>query len=209
MCGTRPSEGLKTWLTALAIVVVAFATTHAEDPNARPSPKEPTTAPAEKPPSSEPTPPVKRTPASFTRQMPFSEAIDILRNCSTPPLNIIVLWRQLDQNAGITPETPIGIDGVPGLRVRQYLDLLMLSLSAGASAELSYIVDGGAVTIGTANALRTPKKARRVTRVYDISDLVSEPARYSLPPVVFGVILYGGLYPGPTQGFAVAYPRAR
>jgi hypothetical protein len=182
---TRWSQGLKSFLVVLGVTVAACATAHAGDSNTPPPGNEPAAAPAQKPSSDKPTPPVKRTPASFTRQMPFGEATDILRNCTTPPLNIVVLWRQLEENAGITKDTAIGIDGVPGLRVGQCLDLLMLSLSAGASAKLGYVVNGGVITIGTVGALPAPKM---VTRVYDISDLVSEPARYFLTPIGFGMM---------------------
>jgi len=131
--------------------------------------------------------------------MPFSEAIDILRNATRPPLNIVVLWRDLADGAGIYRDTPIGIDGVSGLRIRQYLDLLVLSLSAGASAKLDWIVHGGVVTIGTVDALPKPKN---VTRVYDISDLVAPPAQYSLPMMGFGGMggYGGGMYGGQTMG---------
>jgi hypothetical protein len=65
----------------------------------------------------------------------------------------------------------------------------MTSLSAGASARLGYVVDKGVITISTTDALPTPKP---VTRVYDISDLVAPPARYSLSSMGFSMG-YGGL----------------
>lgn len=141
--------------------------------------------------------PVHRTPAAFTPQMPLSEAIDILRNCTTPPLNIVVLWRSLD-GAGVYRDTPIGIDGLPGLRVRQYLDMLVLSLSAGASDRIAYVVQGGVITIGTTTALPAP---RFETRVYDIRDLTAPPANYSLPSMGFGGLGSGGMM-GPAGNYA-------
>ncbi len=138
---------------------------------------------------SQPKPAAVCSPVTFTPQTPFGEAIDILRNSTTPPLPIIVLWRQLADGAGVYRETPIGIDGVAGLRAGQYLDLLMVSLSAGASAKLGYVVDKGVITISTTDTLPA---AKPVTRVYDISDLVAPPARYSLQSMGFGMG-YGGL----------------
>lgn len=178
--------------TPLALVIIAslVAAAYAADPNAPPDPnassgaKQPVVKVLVTPPVTKPAPPAKRTPASFTRDMSFGEAIDILRNCTTPPLNIVVLWKEVGENAGIYKDTPIGIDGVPGLRVRQYIELLVLSLSGGASAKLGYAVNSGVVTIATTDALPAPK---RVTRIYDISDLVSEPARYFFPPPGFGI----------------------
>ncbi len=125
--------------------------------------------------------------------MSFREAMDILKNSTAPPMNIVVLWKEIEENAGVYRETPIGIDGVPGLRVRQYLELLLVSLSSTASATLGYTVKDGVVTIGTTGSLRPSK---RVTRVYDVSDLVAEPARYFFLPMGFGGMGYNGLYSG-------------
>jgi hypothetical protein len=174
------------------------------EPNVAPSNKK---VVVQKPsvPSSLPVPPVLRTPASFTPQMTLGEAVDILRNCTTPPLNIVVLWRDLGDNAGIYRETPIGIDGIPGLRVGQYLDLLVLSLSASAPVKISYRIHGGAVVIGTTDGLPVPKM---VTRVYDVSDLVAEPAQYFFPPFLMGGMGFGGLMVGPLNGYGpgASYP---
>ena len=184
----------------LTLVIIAFPVTagHAADPNKPPDPnasatgkksvakalaRSSMTTPAPFAVNT-PAPPVKRTPASFTRDMSFSEAIDILRNCTTPPLNIVVLWKEIEENAGVYKDTAIGLDGIPGLRVRQYIEMLVLSLSGGASAKLGYVVNNGVVTIGTIDSLPVPK---RVTRVYDISDLVAEPANYFFPPMGFGM----------------------
>jgi hypothetical protein len=184
----------KTMLGMIALVSMAV---YGANPHP-PAEKERAKAPTASLPSSKPKPPAVRNAASFTLQTPFSEAIDILRNSTTPPLKIIVLWKPLGDSAGVYRDTPIGIDGVAGLRVGQVLDLLMLSLSAGASAKIGYIVDKGVITISTTNALPTPKP---VARVYDISDLVAPPARYSLQSMGFGMGYGGpmtpfGNYPG-------------
>jgi len=135
--------------------------------------------------------PALRSPSSFTPEMPLSEAIDILRNCTTPPLNIVVLWRSLD-SAGIHRDTPIGIDGLPGLRIRQYLDMLVNSLSAGGVDKIGYTVHGGVVIVGTMATLPSP---RFETRVYDIRDLIAPPANYGFQPMG-----YGGLYGNQAMG---------
>jgi hypothetical protein len=177
-------------LAALGLIALLSVMAHGQPPKA-PTAKAQVTA---GPPLNRPAPAARRTPASFTPQMSFGEAIDILRNSTTPPLNLVVLWRQIGENAGVYRDTPIGIDGIPGLRVRQYLDMLVASLSAGAPVKLGYAVRDGVVTVGTTDALPLPK---RVTRVYDVSDLVAEPARYFFPPIGFGGIGYGG---GPMMG---------
>jgi hypothetical protein len=131
----------------------------------------------------------------------LGEAIDMLRHATTPPLNIVVLWKHLGDSAGIYRDTPIGVDGFPGLRVGQALDMLVLSLSAGASARIGYAVSGGVVTISTVDTL-PPRKP--VARVYDISDLVAPPARYFPMMLGFGMALPIG-YGGPAV-FAFNFP---
>jgi hypothetical protein len=188
-------------LSALAVITFLSVTTYAADPNA-PQSKKAKPPTVMKLPSSKPVSPANRTPSRLTREMSFGQAMDILRNSTSPPLNIVVLWRQIGENAGVYRETPIGIDGVPGLRVGQCLELILLSLSAGASANLGYVVNNGVITVGTTDALPAPRK---VTRVYDISDLTAEPARYFFPPMGFGGVGYGG---GPMMGPAGYAPGA-
>ncbi|MBM4024492.1 MAG: hypothetical protein FJ280_03690 [Planctomycetes bacterium] len=176
------------WNAALALGLTALLAVvgRAADPNlpAKPAEVEAPVAPARPDP---PKPPAPRPPASLTRQTPLSEAIDILQNATTPPLRIVVLWKPLGE-AGIYRDTPIGLDGVAGLRAGQFLDVLMLSLSAGASARLGYAARDGVITISTVDTLPV---SRPVARIYDISDLVAAPARYSLPSLGFATG-YGG-----------------
>ncbi len=186
---------------ALVVVAVASTASYGANPNGSPDPhrsivKEPTalSAPA-RPRESPPARSAVRTPASFTPQMPLSEAITILRNCTTPPLNLVVLWRDLD-NAGIYRDTPIGIDGLPGLRIRQYLDLLVLSLSAGAADQIGYTVHHSVITIATTSSLPAP---RHVARVYDVSDLVAPPS------TGLGGLGFGGMYGNQMMGLPGGY----
>lgn len=175
-------QAIRSLLGLLVLAILLAATTRARDLD---PPREPDTVTTQPPARS-----AIRSPASFTREMPLSEAIDTLRNATSPPLNLVVLWRDLAENAGVYRDTPIGIDGVPGLRIGQYLDLLVLSLSAGAAAKVDWIVNGGVVTVGTVDALPKPKS---VTRVYDISDLVAPPAQYFIPLIGLGGMGgYGG-----------------
>jgi hypothetical protein len=200
--GRRSCQATETAVAALAAIILLSATAAATDPN-KPSSKEAKLQVAAKPAVSKAATPPKPTGASFTREMPFGEAIDILKKSTTPPLNIVVLWKEVGENAGVYRETPIGIDGVPGLRAGQYLELLLLSLSGSASARLGYTVKDGVITVGTTGSLRAPK---RVTRVYDISDLVAEPARYSLPWMGLGGMGYGGMGYGGMYGGSMVGP---
>jgi len=123
-------------------------------------------------------PPVIRRPANlmdpstFTPQMPLSEAIEILRNSTFPSLNISVLWKDLEENADIYPDTPIGVDGVSGVPLRRHLKSLLAGVSGGAPEELGYVVDDGVIIVATLDSL----PQRMVTRVYDVTDLVGQPS---------------------------------
>lgn len=113
-------------------------------------------------------------PSAFKPDMPFREAVDILRNSTFPKLNIIVLWKDLEENADIYPDTPIGIDGVTGVSISRHLKSLLDGVSGGAQEKLGYVVDEGVVVVSTLGSL--PKKM--VTHIYDITDLVGQPAQY-------------------------------
>jgi len=133
---------------------------------------------------------ITASPSMFSQNMPFGEAIDILRYATDPPLNIVVLWRDLAEKADIDKTTPIGMDGVSGIPLRKHLELLLMSVSAGSAAKLGYAVEKGVIIIATTESL--PKRAK--TRVYDITDLVSEPANYSLRGMMGPMGSYGGPY---------------
>ena len=128
------------------------------------------------------------SPSNFTPDMSFNDAINILRNTTIPPLNIIVLWRNLEA-VGIYRDTPIGIDGASGVPLRTHLKLLLMSLSAGSEEKLGYVVDGGAIIISTESTL--PQKMK--TRIYDITDLVGTPAGAGFMPPMGMPFGFGGM----------------
>jgi hypothetical protein len=134
------------------------------------------------------------SPSNFNPDMPFIDAINILRNTTIPPMNIIVLWRNLEA-ADVYRDTPIGIDGASGVPLRTHLKLLLMSLSAGSAEKLGYVVDGGAIIISTESTL--PKKMK--TQIYDITDLVGTPAGSGFMPMGmpfgFGAMQLGTMLP--------------
>jgi hypothetical protein len=111
--------------------------------------------------------------SALTYHTTFREAIDILSNSAEPPLKIVVLWKDLSENAYVEPDTPIKIDGVSGIRLRTGLELVLMSVYSGF-AKLGYVVKGGVIIIATKESLPN----RMVTRVYDVSYLLSQPARF-------------------------------
>lgn len=122
--------------------------------------------------------------SALTLNTTFKEAIDLLCNSTRPPLKIVVMWRDLGENAYVEPDTPIKIDGVPDIRLRAGLEILLRSVYSGFG-ELGYVIQDGIIIIATKESL----PAKMVTRVYDISYLVGRPARYGFG---FGPGLPGG-----------------
>jgi len=111
--------------------------------------------------------------SAFTIHTPISSAIEILRNSTEPALNIVVLWRDLSENAFVQRDTPICMDGVSAIRLRTGLELLLRAVSS-SPGDLGYVVQDGVIIVATNQSL--PRKM--VTRIYDIRDLAAPPANY-------------------------------
>jgi len=103
----------------------------------------------------------------FTPNMSFVEAIEQIKYCVEPPLPIVVLWKDLYENADIDRMTLIDMDEISGVSPGRALRLLLTSVSGGYD-KLGYIVEDGIIMIATVESL--PEKWE--TRVYDISDLL-------------------------------------
>jgi hypothetical protein len=125
--------------------------------------------------------------------MTFEEAINILRHSTNPPLNIAVLWKDLEENADIYRNTPIGIDGVTGVPLRRHLKSLLKGVAGGNPVKLGYVVDDGVIVIATVDSL----PVKMTARVYDVRDLTAAPANYFfIPPMAMpfgGIGGFGGL----------------
>ena len=136
--------------------------------------------------------------SALTPDTAFAEAIDMLRHSVRPPLNIVVFWKDLEDNADVDRDTPVGIEGLSGITIKKHLELILTSLSTMGDGELSYVVEDGIIMIATKDSL--PKVMK--TRVYDITDLTASPARY---------FDYGGSYmfPGNTYGYGRDYGPGR
>ena len=132
----------------------------------------------------------------LTPDMPFAEAIDILRNVTDPPLNIVVLWKDLTNNAFIERNTPIGFQGPAHIPLATGLGLLLASVSEGLD-ELDYTVEKEVIVIATKQYLA----GRMVTRVYDITDLAQRHSGAPFGPFTggYGGGGYGGY--GTNQGY--------
>jgi len=112
--------------------------------------------------------------SALTPETPFVDAIEELKSSVRPPLNIIVFWRDLYENADIDETTPINIDGIPAIKLSTALKLLLRSVSGDFADEVGYVVEDGIITIATGSKL--PKRLE--TRLYDSSTLPGRPADY-------------------------------
>ncbi|MBN2138429.1 MAG: ThuA domain-containing protein [Sedimentisphaerales bacterium] len=103
----------------------------------------------------------------WRRETTLGQAIDDLKNSVNPPLRIIVLWRDLYENAGIDRQTAIGMDGIANVPAGAALKSLLMAVT-GRPGEIGCVEDGGVITIATKDTLKTKWQ----TRVYDMSDLL-------------------------------------
>ncbi len=125
--------------------------------------------------------------SSLTSEMTFEEAIDVFRNSTEPPLKIVVMWKELERNMNVYKHTPIGMEGISGIRLGTALKLLLASVSAGTTAEMGYVVMDGIIIIATKDYL---SEKWMVKRVYDVSYLVSPAVGYFPLVPRWGVGLY-------------------
>ncbi|MHC4131726.1 MAG: hypothetical protein ACYSSP_06445 [Planctomycetota bacterium] len=142
--------------------------------------------------------PSQRRPfSSVTVDTSFGEAIDILRNSTKPRLKIVVMWRDLQDNADIYRDTPVGIDGISDIKAGTALKLMLQSISARSFTKVDYIVKEGIIIIGTD---ATISKKKMVTRVYNIGYLTSPAVGYGPVYPSFGMGGFGGGMGGGVTG---------
>ncbi|MHC4432681.1 MAG: hypothetical protein ACYTBS_12650, partial [Planctomycetota bacterium] len=111
--------------------------------------------------------------SNLTQSMTIEDVVRELENSVDPPLQIQPNWKDLLEIAELEPTTPAMMDALTGIKLRKALEVLVAGISSDF-AVVDYVVDEGVIIIATEEAL--PQKM--VTRVYDITDLVGEPAQY-------------------------------
>src|SRR4030042_4441920 len=121
--------------------------------------------------------------SALTPVMTLSEAIEELKNSVEPPLKVFVLWRDLSESANIEPDTPINIDGIPAIRLGTGLENLLKAVSGGF-IDLDYVVQNAVITIATVDSL----PSKMVTRVYDVTDLLGQPAQFRMGMLGMGMM---------------------
>jgi type II secretory pathway component GspD/PulD (secretin) len=128
-------------------------------------------------------------------EMQLREAINLIKNSVSPPLEILVNWGDLYNNANIDQTTPINMDPLANVTLRTALDLLLQSVSAGVS-RLGYDVKDGVVRVATQQTL----PSRMKVKVYDVTILVGRPADYYVSAGVGQGGVGGGAGQGGGQG---------
>ncbi len=85
--------------------------------------------------------------SSIGPEHPFEEAIQILKRSVDPPLNIVVMWRELYGNAEIEQTTPVNIEGPSKVTLGKGLELLLRAVSDPDDEGLGYQIEGEIITI--------------------------------------------------------------
>jgi hypothetical protein len=101
----------------------------------------------------------------------LEEALQIISESVRPRVPFVILWNDLEANALIDKETPIGISEFGRVKLRQALKVIFHSLSLNAPAKVILAIEGGVVTIGTQRGLIQ----KATVRSYSVSDLTSVP----------------------------------
>ncbi len=91
----------------------------------------------------------------------FNEAIEIIKESIDPPLQIVVMWRDLYDNAEVEQTTPVDMDGLYSVRLGTGLKLLLRSVHE----KLGYEVRDDIITIATKGSLPSLDKTAGVEGV--------------------------------------------
>jgi hypothetical protein len=102
--------------------------------------------------------------SALNRQTPLEKAIEIFSKSVEPPLNIVVLWKDVQTNLSVDPASPINVDGSPKMRLGTALDLLVKGLYDGAARPMWRIKDD-TIVIGTTATLGQAQGAAGQPRV--------------------------------------------
>ncbi|MBP7051130.1 MAG: hypothetical protein KBE65_08955 [Phycisphaerae bacterium] len=115
--------------------------------------------------------------SALSSETPLEEAIAVLRNAVQPPLEIVALWKDLEEWAGASRYIPIQIDGMSSVRLGTALDLLLKGISdpLPGAPPVVYRIRDNVIVIGTSNALGTSSSsASGVKNQADIRALAAQ-----------------------------------
>jgi len=91
--------------------------------------------------------------SNLTPEMSFAEALDDIKNSVDPPLEIVVLWRDVYDNAEIEPTTEINMSTLSQAPLHKGLSLLLKSVAGSDGYKLTYSIGNGVITIASAASI--------------------------------------------------------
>ncbi|HPC95137.1 MAG TPA: hypothetical protein PLU87_09355 [Sedimentisphaerales bacterium] len=109
--------------------------------------------------------------SAMTSEMPFSEAIELLKHAVEPPLPIVVLWKELMDSCGIEPTTPIDMDGPSSIKLETALKMVIAAVNGGNS-DISYQIDDDVIVIRE-EELQTPPASITLSSQEDTQELIA------------------------------------
>ena len=83
----------------------------------------------------------------------LQEALAILSQSVRPRLPLVVLWNDLERNALVRKDMPVGLAGFGVMELRQALKLILLSVSRAGGLKPELAFEGRVITIGTQRGL--------------------------------------------------------
>ncbi len=105
--------------------------------------------------------------SEINEETTFQEAMDILSGSVHPRLPLVILWSDLENNAFIDKEMPVGLSGFGALPLKQALKLILLSVSRAGGLKPELAFEGRVITIGTQRGLLQ----KSFVKSYSVEDL--------------------------------------
>lgn len=109
----------------------------------------------------------------LNKDMSFADAIEEVKRAVQPGVQIVVVWRDLEEKGKISRSTRINMDDIAGVHLKTAMQLLLSSVSSDL-ASISYAVNNGVIVIATKRSLPHILE----TRTYEVPDILSQPADY-------------------------------
>lgn len=109
--------------------------------------------------------------SAINEETTFEEALKTLSASVRPRVPFVILWSDLETNALIDKDTPIGAGGFGVMKLKYALKLILHCVSRTAQMKLHLAMEGGVVTIGTQRGLLQKSSVQS----YSVEDIVSAP----------------------------------
>ena len=102
----------------------------------------------------------------------FQEALEILSDSVRPRLPLVILWKDLESNAFITRDMPVGVGGFGRIKLKKGLEIILHAISKSSRTKLLLAAEGQVITLGTQGGML----GRSMVRSYSVEDLTSVPS---------------------------------